>query len=368
MEGNPYSPLKVFHHRERIDQLREGDQPAPAQVQLIISDLCNQSCHFCAYRMEGYSSNQLFTVDAELASFGSNNPKRQLEYAKIVEILDDCEEMGVGAIQLTGGGEPTVHPNHLQVFKDVLSRDMELALVTNGILMGEAAQEILVNAAWVRVSIDAGTPASYASIRSVNPKMWAKAWSNIASLASKRNQARTDMILGVGYVMTKDNWRDVLLGVGLAKKAGADNIRISAVFQPDDEHYFAEFYETAADLCKQAVRMYQDKSFKVFNNFGDRVADLVQHSPDYEFCGYQHFTTYIGGDLNVYRCCVLAYNERGIIGNLKFQTFAELWASQSKEDDFDNFDARGCDRCPFNEKNRTILYAIESSPMHANFV
>lgn len=368
MNGSPYSPLKVFHHRDRIDQLREGEQPTPAQVQLIISDLCNQDCSFCAYRTSGYSSNELFVGDSELAAFGTDNPKRQIEYDKIVEILDDCEEMGVGGIQLTGGGEPTVHPKHLQVFKDVLSRDMELALVTNGVLLGEAAQETLVDAAWVRVSVDAGTPESYASIRNVGEKMWDKVWENIANLAKKRNQARTEMILGVGYVITKDNWRDLLQGVAKAKDSGADNIRISAVFQSDDEHYFAEFYEAAADLCKQAVRMFQDKNFRVFNNFGDRVADLVQHSPDYSFCGYQQFTTYIGGDLNVYRCCVLSYNERGIIGSLKFQTFAELWDSQNKQDDFDNFDARGCERCPFNEKNRTILYAIDPNPMHASFV
>ena len=53
--SNPYSSLKMAWH-----YAREGGLPkAPKQVQMILSDLCNQNCRFCAYRMDGYTSNQL---------------------------------------------------------------------------------------------------------------------------------------------------------------------------------------------------------------------------------------------------------------------------------------------------------------------
>jgi sulfatase maturation enzyme AslB (radical SAM superfamily) len=81
-----------------------------------------------------------------------------------------------------------------------------------------------------------------------------------------------------------------------------------------------------------------------------------------------NFSTYIGGDLNVYRCCTTAYNERGVIGSLKNQTFRQLWESQEKREDFDNFDARGCERCMFNNENRVISYLLEPDPLHVNFV
>ena len=57
-----YSSGKVFHHRDKIDQLKAGEQTVPLQVHLIISDLCNQDCSFCAYRMSGYTTNELFKV------------------------------------------------------------------------------------------------------------------------------------------------------------------------------------------------------------------------------------------------------------------------------------------------------------------
>ena len=44
---NEYSTLKAAYHIEKISRLRDGLQIVPSHVQLIISDLCNQNCHFC---------------------------------------------------------------------------------------------------------------------------------------------------------------------------------------------------------------------------------------------------------------------------------------------------------------------------------
>jgi hypothetical protein len=77
---------------------------------------------------------------------------------------------------------------------------------------------------------------------------------------------------------------------------------------------------------------------------------------------------FLGADQNVYRCCVLAFNERGKVGSIKGQRFRDLWESQAKRDDYAAFDARGCERCMFNQKNRTIGYALAESPAHVNFV
>src|SRR6185436_2555124 len=47
MSGGAYSDLKAAWHLDKIAALRSGKQIVPAQVQLILSDLCNQDCHFC---------------------------------------------------------------------------------------------------------------------------------------------------------------------------------------------------------------------------------------------------------------------------------------------------------------------------------
>jgi MoaA/NifB/PqqE/SkfB family radical SAM enzyme len=371
--GGPYSPLKIFHHRERLEQLARGEQIVPVQVQIILSDLCNHDCSFCSYRWSGYTSNELFTSGAELAKFGTNNPNRMLEYGKVLEILDDCAEMGVRAIQFTGGGEPTVHPQHREIFKAALDRGLEIALVSNGAtfrpasVLAPSTVALLLRAAWVRFSIDAGRAETYAAIRRISPNIYSRVLDNVASLVTAKEKAGSGPVIGLGFVVTKENWREVVDAANTAKVLGVDNLRISAVFQPDDDAYFADFHAEAAALCAEAASL-SDSRFRVFNRFSDRVSDLHDKHPDYSFCGYQQFNCYIGGDLNVYRCCNTAYNRIGELGSLANQRFKDFWQSEQKKQRIAELDARGCPRCMFNNVNRTINYGLGENALHVNFV
>lgn len=321
--------------------------------------------------MEGYSSNQLFGVRDSETGAVNNNPNRMIPFEKCIEILDDCKNMGVRAIQATGGGEPTVHPQHREIFQAVLDRGLDLALVTNGVIFRDGLIDILLRAKWVRISVDAGNAATYAAIREVKPSFYDRVHQNIAALTKAKREsddpAAKELVVGYGFVVTRENWREVVDATRIAREIGVDNLRISAVFQPDDERYFEDFHAEAAALCRQAESL-STPTFRVFNNFGERVQDLREHSPDYSFCGYQQLNTYIGADLNCYRCCVQAYNAHGLIGSIAEKRFRELWESEEKRKDFERFDARSCDRCQFNSKNRTIIYALSENPQHANFI
>lgn len=347
-----YSTSKAAHFPDRIEALKKKQQPAPVHVEIILSDLCNQSCAFCAYRSDGYVTNALFgVVDAD--GHKNNNPNRMIPYDKVIEVLDDCAAMGVKAIQLTGGGEPTVHPQHRHVMRETLARGMDFSLVTNGVLLTAETDELLVKAAWVRVSLDAGTEETYAQIRRSTPGTFLRVLANIQRLARARDAVGSGLTIGVGFVVTPDNWLEVVDATKLARSAGADNIRISAEFNKDDAAHFEKFKEQARILCKQA-RTFATPTFQVFDRFNERVVDMEIGHPGTAFCGYQHFTTYIGGDQNVYRCCNTSYNERGLLGSLKGRRFRDLWESQDKRDNMASFDARGCERCQFRGINRAI--------------
>lgn len=362
----PYSALKILHHPDRVALLRVGQQIVPTQVQLILSDLCNHACGFCAYRMPGYDSNELFKVIDD-SGHVNNNPNRKIPTPKALEILQDCRDMGVAAIQFTGGGEPTVHPDHHAIFQAALHMGMEIALVTNGDRLSDATIQTLGRAAWVRVSLDAGTSLTYSKIRRVHRLHFDRVLENIHHLAESRSRHGSTMQLGVGFVVTAENWHEIRLAAALAKRAGANNFRISGVFTPDNFHYHAPFFEEAVEVIDDAKNLTDDK-FTVIDLYHNRMADLQEAAPDYPTCGYMQFTTYIGADLNVYTCCNNAYNPRGLIGSLQQQTFRELWEGDAKHQFFQNFDARGCPRCMFHDKNRLLHYLTEPQPMHANFV
>lgn len=326
-----YSPFKIIHHQDRLDSLKKREPIVPVQVQLIISDLCNQNCHFCAYR------------DGTKDSWGPKiNPKRLIPYDKVIEILNDCQELGVKAIQFTGGGEPTVHPQFQDILRHVVeSTSLEFAIVTNG----QKINPFFHHATWVRFSIDAATPGTYHQVREVNT--FDQVISNLKSFKTKSD----GLTLGAGFVVTDENYSEVYDFVKLIHSF-VDNIRFSAQFNV----YSYPYREQVNKQIRNAIHNFLD--VKIFNLFNDRIAD---GSPDYEFCGYMHFNTYIGADQKIYTCCNNAYTKYGEIGDLNNNRLRDILSIPM------DFNAKDCGRCMFNNKNRFINYVLQDNPEHVNF-
>lgn len=369
MTQDPYNPHKIVHHQDVINKLKDNIHVAPIQVQLIISDLCNQNCKFCAYRLDNYTSNQLFKTIDPITHIINNNPNRMIPKDKCFEILNDCVEIGTKAIQYTGGGEPTVHPNHIEIFQKTLDLGLDLALVTNGMILRKELPEILSHGKWVRISVDCSNAQSYSYIRNVSEKVFYRVLDNISCIIKEREKNKqSELIIGVGFVVNKDNYNEIYDAVKISKDLGVDNIRISAAFTVENYHYHDSYYIVARDMARKAKEDFEDSNFKVFNLFGDRIQDLIDQKPEYDFCAYMYLDTYIGGDLNVYRCCNLAYNEKGLIGSIKDKRFKDFWFSEDIILKYNSFNATSCERCMFNNKNRFINYVLEKKPLHVNYI
>lgn len=340
--SSPYSQLKVAWHPDQLSLLKKGF-PKPVHVQLILSDLCNQDCHFCAYRMSNGLSTELF-------SEGDNhNPNRQITTEKAEEIIRDCKESGVKAIQFTGGGEPTVHKDHKTLFALAQSLGIKTALVTNGTRLDPLCSSTQ-NMEWIRISIDAGTEETYERIR--RHKGWNKLWRTIDKLWDYGGR------LGAGFVVTNDNFREIPKLARICQSTRIGNLRIGAVFSKEGIHYYKDI-EAICDYIKEA-RTFENESFRIIDLFGRRLKDLESGPPDEPFCGYQHFTTYIGADLSVYRCCNTAYTTRGQVGSIKDLRFRDLVNDQP-------FDARQCEFCQFRGQNEAIN-SLLNEPQDVDFV
>lgn len=351
-----YSQLKVLHHPDRLDDLAEGRRPKPIHVQLILSDLCNQDCSFCAYRMSAGLSSELF-AEGKLAKTGHNNPVRQIPTAKAREIIEDCAELGVKAIQFTGGGEPTVHPAHLELFGLAQSLDIETSLVTNGVRLSPESEAIL-GMSWIRVSIDSGSAEDYQAVRRVPAQHWDKVWSNLSTLAPVY-----DGVLGVGFVITPENYRGIASAAKLAKEAGASNMRVGAVFSTEGTSFYGDLIPEIMDTIAGAKASVDSGGFEIIDLFGRRLGDLEEGRPTDPVCSYQYLTVYIGGDLNVYRCCNTAYTRAGDVGSLKGRRLVDAWPELG----YEPFDARSCQHCQFLGQNRAIRSLVDR-PAHVNFV
>jgi MoaA/NifB/PqqE/SkfB family radical SAM enzyme len=267
-----------------------------------------------------------------------------------------------------------VHPEHLRLFKYALDAGIKCALVTNGNVLRDGWVDILPRFEWLRVSLDAGTPETYAAIRGIGAHRFERTLENIRRLRAAITEAGSRCALGVGYVVTRENMLELVAATSQARDAGADNIRIGAMYSSEGVEYYAAkhpvtgvpFYQTVK-LQLALARELATRTFRVHDVFGERMDDLEHANPEYSRCWYQEFVTYVAGDLNVYRCCNTAYTKHGALGSLSTQRLRDLWQRPGAKADFETFDARSCPRCIFNAKNRVVGEMV-MLPTHPDFV
>lgn len=338
---------------DKLTELKNNQQTVPLQVQIVPANVCNQRCSFCAYRMPDYLSNQNF------------DERQMLSYEKIIETLDCFVKMGVKAVQYTGGGEPLVHPRIKDIFRETFKRGLEVSLVTNGMALDDELCDILGDASWVRVSVDCSSADIYSFIRKVPNKMFDRTINNIKNLVKHRRKS----IIGVGFVVEKENYHQIFDAATMFKDIGVDNFRISAAFTPMGFEYFSSFIDDAKRLAKNAEALSND-SFTVFNLFGDRVADTFEGTQNYSRCPIKDLLSYIGADYNVYTCCTLAYNDKGLIGSIENQSFEDLWMGAEKQKMFaEHNPCVICQHpCMYKNKNDFINYCIKTDARHVNYI
>lgn len=384
MSNGAYSASKAAAHPDRLTALREGGNPYPVHLHLILSDLCNLACPGCAYRMPGYSSNEMFGVHDPVTHAVNNNPARFLPTDMVRRILADCVEMGTKAVEFTGGGEPTLHPEFRALFEEALRLGLDTALITNGLLLANRSLlDLAIQTQWLRISVDAATPETYGRVRpsvgGPNGGNLHRVLDALTAARALRDTARSKCVIGAGFVVQKENWHELYDAVKLFRAAGADNVRISGLFTPEGDAYHREHYLRAVALEREAIADFDMKDgFRVYGRFSEKVADLTSR-PDYETCWYQRFTTYVGGDAKLYRCCVTSYSKQGQLADLREYggSLKAAWESAYVRSKLQMFNASTCTHCQFNDRNHEIdkLVQLPRLPkvdprdvIHPNFV
>lgn len=348
-----YSLYKLVHFPRALKDMRRGCLPGPLQAHLIPTNRCNQDCDICAYRRDGHQSNQRF------------DPKDELSGDKLMGIINDLATLGCKAVQFTGGGEPLLHKDIIRAFNRTRRLGMALALVTNGLGLNDEVVAALEGAAWVRVSLDAATPAVYAKVKNSPAKNFNRVVDNIERLV----KIKGDTILGLGFVVQRYNYGQILAAARLAKDLGVDNIRIAAAFTPGGVGYFQDFVDEARAQAKEAECL-TDSGFTVFNLFNERLGELFSGRQRYGYCHYKDLVPYIGANAVVYSCCVKAYTDQGAMGSIGGRSLVDFWADLERKGQYRCHDPRVmCPHpCMFEEKNRFINYCVKPRPRHAGFI
>ncbi len=103
----------------------------------------------------------------------------------VLQILDHCERIGVLSDFFhiwVGSGEPALHPMIGEIAERI--KDRRCTIATNASVYSEQIAGILRRGmSDIRVSIDAGTPETYAKIRGTPPDMFERVWEDLSRYA-----------------------------------------------------------------------------------------------------------------------------------------------------------------------------------------
>lgn len=135
---------------------------------------------------------------------GWREPLGHMPLERFERLLDGLPETAADSLTLAFGGfgEPLVHPAWQRLMASARTRRLRVEIVTNGLLLGRAAAEALVDlgVARVTVSVDGGDAESYARMRGVSAD---SALAAVHHLLEARRHTRRAMAIGVAAVATR---------------------------------------------------------------------------------------------------------------------------------------------------------------------
>ena len=352
-----YSKYKIFNFSEKIDSLTADNEKitAPVHIRIKPTNVCLHNCWYCSYRVD------------EIQLGKDMVEKDFIPKDKMMEIIDDCVEMGVKAITFSGGGDPFYYKYLLDSVEKLSNTSIEFAALTNGVnLKGRIAKIFAEHGKWIRISIDGWDDKSYSDYREIKEGEFTKVINNLKNFKKLNGKCA----LGVSFIIDNKNYEHIYSFVKLIKETGADSIKISPCVVSnsgvENNEYHKPIFNEAISSINKAIEDFQDENFEIFDAYHLLEDKFVK---DYTWCPYVQILPVIGADMKVYSCHDKAYNlDEGLLGDIKDVRFKDFWMND-KTKFYEINPSKVCNHhCIANEANKMLLDYLNIDKEHIGFV
>lgn len=352
--GLLYSKMKIFYYLDKVQSLpKDQEIIAPIQVRIKPTNVCAHNCWYCAYRAENLQLGQEMKKTDHI-------PKE-----KMLEIVDDLIRMSVKSVTFSGGGDPFHYPYLVDTIKH-LANSISFAALTNGsLLKGEVAELFALHGTWIRVSMDGWDNESYSAYRGVRHGEYGLIIENMRNF--KRLAGKC--LLGVSIVVDEKNYKHVFQMIEMLKSVGVDSVKVAPCLVSnvgrENNAYHANLFNVVKEQIARAIEMFNSDDFEIFDSYHEQ---LETFNKKYDWCPYLQIVPVIGADLNVYACHDKAYNQTGVLGSIKEQSFEEFWF-KDKGNYFNINPSVHCNHhCVVHSKNELLLDYLGVDIEHLAFV
>ena len=124
---NPHA--KLLWHSDRVKNWLDGKKIFPILIEIAPTGYCNANCPWCFFEKQKDGEK----IDAEV----------------MLKTIDALAAAGVKAINWTGGGEPTLHPDLGKFIRRAAEKNIKQGLFTNGYREIPEPDKF----AWIRISL-----------------------------------------------------------------------------------------------------------------------------------------------------------------------------------------------------------------------
>lgn len=350
-----FSRNKILAHLDVLDEyVKKGQLDSPITIELDLTNKCNHDCPGCTgFRMQGGLDSYITTDDAQ-------------------KILKDIYECGVKAVTFTGGGDPTMHKDFDSLVKFAAKLGLEVGLISNGLSLHEKHLSNLIPfCKWIRISWDAATPALHDEIHyngDLDIKMgsennfW-KVIDNTRMLVSYKQKNHFDTTIGCAFLVGPSTKNEIVEFARLASECKVDYCQ----YRP---FHYLEHDEEYEKRMMEAQSLYNTKKFKVlFSEFKFESMRINDVRRKYKICHGSHFVAHIAANYKIYVCCHLMNNDFACIGDLKSNTFGELWKKNALKV-INNIDVDKCLPLCRNDSANRIIDVLKNNHAitHSNFL
>lgn len=345
---------KLIYHIPELKRWLDGKWVYPIYAEIGLFGGCNHRCIFCAFDYLKYKPDIL--------------PLQCLK--KFIRV---AAKNKVKSILFSGEGEPLLHKDICEIISFAKSKDIDVALSTNGVLLNKnIAEKILPNLSWTRFSINAGTKKTYAFIHGTVEQDFAAVMKNLARAVRIKVKNKYKCAIGVQFLLLPENIKEIKVIAARVKNIGADYL----VIKPYCPHPLSkkkmriDVEEKDLNKMEECLKKLCGGDFNII--IRNRAWAGGLSGKTYKHCLGFEFTTHITVRGEVYPCNAFIGKRDFAYGNICRQSFDKIWCGSRRRKVIDKiytgFDANSCRNSCRLDKINKYLWELKNPVQHVNFI
>ncbi len=305
---------KLSYHMDRVNAWEAGERIAPVSVDMSLTRACGAMCSFCYAMMQ------------------ESQARSSIKTAKALNLLDDFSAIGIRSVSLVSDGESTLSKAYVPFIQHAAELGIDVGNATNAWEWEpEKIEQVLPYLTWVRFTVAAGRPESYASIMYKGPEhteVFDRAIKHIKYAVDLKKRKGLSVTLGIQMVLMPSFRDEIIPFAQLGLDLGVDYAVIKHCSDDEQKTLGIDYsqYESLHDLLVQAESMSNDQT-KIIVKW-DKIKD--GDKPSYNrFYGPQFLLQISGSGLVA--PSGMFFNARYSklhIGNFTEERFIDIWKSE----------------------------------------